>query len=140
MPPFLLHRRLVMSDLPPDLPVGTPPAPFVTGLLGRCPCCGKASMFKDAFALAERCPACGLDLGFADTGDGPAFFASFIGGFVILALGVWIQIALDPPFWVYPVVFVPLGLVVCLGLIRVSKGVLVSLQYANKAGQERFEP
>ena len=132
-----------MSDQPPDPPLAaTPPAqpPLVTGLLGRCPRCAKGSMFKGALSLAERCDACGLDLAFADTGDGPAFFASFIGGFLILAIGVWMQIAYDPAIWVYLVVFIPLGLIVCLGLVRVVKGVLVALQYANKAGQERFEP
>ena len=131
-----------MSDLPPDPLAATPPArpPFVTGLLGRCPRCAKGPMFKDPLALADRCKVCDLDYDFADTGDGPAFFASFIGGFLILAIGVWLQVAYDPALWVYPIVFVPLGLVVCLGLIRLAKGVLVSLQYANKAGQERFEP
>jgi len=96
-------------------------------------------MFKNFLALADRCTVCGLDLTFADTGDGPAFFASFLGGFIVLGAGVWLQIAYEPDVWVYPVVFLPFGAVVCLGLIRLCKGVLVSLQYANKAGQGRLE-
>ena len=97
-------------------------------------------MFKSFLDLAERCQTCGLDLTFADTGDGPAFFASFIGGFIVLGLGVWLQINYEPDFWVYPVVFIPFGAFVCLSLIRLCKGVLVALQYANSAGQGRFEP
>jgi uncharacterized protein (DUF983 family) len=116
------------------------PSPVLVGLLGRCPRCAKGSMFKDMLALADTCPVCGLDLTFADTGDGPAFFASFIGGFIVLGVGVWLQIAYEPALWVYPIVFIPLGLVVCVALLRLVKGVLVSLQYANKAGQGRLEP
>lgn len=116
------------------------PSPVLTGVLGRCPRCGRGSMFQGLIALAPGCSACGLDLGFADTGDGPAFFASFIGGFIVLGIGVWLQIAYEPALWVYPLVFIPLGLVVCIGLLRLSKGLLVSLQYVNKAGQGRLEP
>lgn len=127
-----------MSTEPTD--TAASPSPAITGLRGRCPRCGKGSMFRGLIALADRCPACDLDLSFADTGDGPAFFASFIGGFIVLGVGVWAQIAFEPAFWVYPVVFIPFGAIVCLALLRASKGILVCLQYANHAGQGRFEP
>lgn len=128
-----------MANTPTNPPAASLP-PAVAGVLGRCPRCGKGSMFRGVIALAETCPACGLDLSFADTGDGPAFFASFIGGFVVLGVGVWMQIAVEPAAWVYPVVFIPFGAVVCVALLRACKGLLVSLQYANKAEQGRFEP
>ena len=97
-------------------------------------------MFRGLIALADTCPACGLDLSFADTGDGPAFFASFIGGFVVLGAGVWMQIAYEPAWWVYVLVFIPFGAIVCIALLRASKGILVCVQYANQAGQGRLEP
>ena len=141
MPPFWLCMGMTMNTEPPDLvPAAPAPAPILTGLLGRCPRCAKGSMFKDLLALAERCTVCGLDLRFADTGDGPAFFASFIGGFIVLGIGVYVQIAYEPSLWVYPVIFIPLGLVVCIGLLRLLKGVLVALQYSNEAGQGRVDP
>jgi uncharacterized protein (DUF983 family) len=125
------------SDRMPLAPSAMPPA--VTGLLGRCPRCAKGSMFKGLIALADTCAVCNLDLTFADTGDGPAFFASFIGGFIILGIGVWMQVAYEPALWVYPLVFIPFGFIVCVGLLRLVKGVLVSLQYANNAGQGRLD-
>ncbi len=97
-------------------------------------------MFRGLLALADSCSVCGLDLTFADTGDGPAFFASFIGGFVVLGVGVWLQVAYDPAAWVYPLVFIPFGSVVCVALLWAAKGLLVSLQYSNKAEQGRPEP
>ncbi len=126
----------------PDAPSGSavpPTSPVLTGLAGRCPRCGKASIFDGFLALKQRCPACGFDLGGADTGDGPAFFASFLGGFVLLAAGVGMQLAFDPPFFAYVVVFV-IGAALIVGAIRPLKGLLFALQIANRAEQGRFEP
>ncbi len=129
-----------MSDAPPG-PTAAPvqPSAFATGLAGRCPRCGKGSIFDGFLALKASCPVCGLDLTKADTGDGPAFFASFIGGFVLLAVGVWVQVAYEPPFWVYAVLLI-VGSLLIIGMIRPIKGLLAALQYTNKAEQGRFEP
>ena len=126
-----------MSVAPPG--GTTSSSPVLTGLAGRCPQCGKRSIFDGFLALKPRCPACGLDFGAADTGDGPAFFASFLGGFALLAVGVAMQAAYDPPFWAYAVVFV-VGAAVIIASIRPLKGLLFALQVANKAEQGRFEP
>ena len=96
-------------------------------------------MFDGFLALKPSCPACGLDLSHADTGDGPAFFASFLGGFLLLAAGTWMQVAYEPPFWAYALLFV-VGAVAIVGLIRPLKGMLTALQFANKAEQGRLEP
>lgn len=129
-----------MPDAPPG-PNAAPvqPSAFATGLAGRCPRCGKGGIFDGFLALRSRCPVCDLDLTKADTGDGPAFFASFIGGFVLLAIGVWVQVAYEPAFWVYAVLL-GVGSLAIVGMIRPIKGLLTALQYTNKAEQGRFEP
>ena len=88
--------------------------------------------------MAASCRVCGLDFAFADTGDGPSFFASFLGGFLLLAVGVYLQVAYEPPVWVY-VALLAVGVLLIIGMIRPIKGVLVALQYVNKAEQGRFE-
>ncbi len=128
-----------MSDAQPDNVPTKSPSPILAGLAGRCPQCGKRSMFDGFLALKSRCPACHLDLSVADTGDGPAFFASFLGGFLLLAVGVWLQVSRDPPVWAYAVLFV-IGAILIVGLIRPLKGLLTALQFINKAEQGRFEP
>ena len=115
------------------------PSPIPTGLLGRCPRCGKGSLFSGFLTLAPRCASCGLDTRFADTGDGPSFFASFLGGFLTLLVGVYAQIVYSPAWWVYALVLA-LGVAATILMIRPLKGVLVALQYANSAEQGRFEP
>ncbi len=116
-----------------------PQSPYKTGLLGLCPRCGKGKAFVHFIDLAKRCNHCGLDLTFADAGDGPAVFVCLIGGFLVLGAALWTELVYEPPFWVHLAIFLPLTVVVCLGLLRPMKGLLVSLQYRNKAEQGRLE-
>lgn len=114
-------------------------SPFAAGLYGRCPRCGKGRLFVGFIGLAPRCSACGLDYSFADSGDGPAVFIALIGGFIVLGAALWTEIVYEPPIWVHMVLFLPLTIVVCLGLLRPFKGVLIALQYRNKAAEGRLE-
>ncbi|MDE2362743.1 MAG: DUF983 domain-containing protein [Hyphomicrobiales bacterium] len=115
-----------------------PLSPWSTGLAGRCPRCGDGKLFKGFIALAEKCEVCGLDLKFADSGDGPAIFVMLIAGFLIVGAALWLEVSYEPAIWVYVAVLLPLTLIVCLGMLRPLKGVLVALQYANKAEQGRL--
>jgi uncharacterized protein (DUF983 family) len=114
-------------------------SPFAAGLCGRCPRCGKGSLYKGFIALAARCNACGLDYAFADSGDGPAVFIALIGGFIVLGAALWTEIVYEPPLWLPMVLFLPLTVIVCLGLLRPFKGVLIALQYRNKAEEGRLK-
>ena len=116
-----------------------PLSPWSTGLSGRCPRCGDGRLFRGFISVAEKCDVCGLDLKFADSGDGPAIFVMLIAGFLIVGVALWLEVSYEPPIWVYIAVLLPLTLIVCLGMLRPLKGVLVALQYANKAEQGRLE-
>ncbi|MFG1478141.1 DUF983 domain-containing protein [Xanthobacter sp. V4C-4] len=123
----------------PDEPDRGAPAPLVAGLLGRCPRCGKGRLFRGFITLAPACPVCGLDYGFADAGDGPAVFVILIGGFVVVALALAVEAAYAPPLWLHAVLWGPAILGVTLGLLRPFKGVLVALQYRNRAAEGRLD-
>lgn len=116
-----------------------PISPVSTGLSGRCPRCGDGKMFSGFISLAPRCEICGLDFGFADAGDGPAVFVALLGGFIVLGAALWVEIVYEPPIWVHMVIFLPLTLLVCLGLLRPLKGLLIASQYRNKAEPGRLE-
>ena len=113
--------------------------PIRTGALGRCPRCGKAPLFQGFLAVAPRCRACGLDFGFADSADGPAVFVILIVGFIMAGAALLTEVAYTPPIWVHVVVWGPLVVVLSLGLLRPLKGVLVAVQYANKAQQGEID-
>ena len=114
-----------------------PLPPLSTGLRGACPRCGAGSLFNGFIAVAACCPVCGLDYGFVDAGDGPAVFVSFAAGLLVVGLALVLDTLYQPPLWVHMLVSLPLVLVLCLGLLRPLKGLLIALQYRNKieAGQ-----
>jgi uncharacterized protein (DUF983 family) len=109
------------------------------GLAGRCPRCGDGPLFRGFLTVAPKCKVCGLDFGFSDSGDGPAVFVTLIAGFVVLGLALVLDMTYEPPIWVFLVIFIPLTLVVCLGMLRPLKGILIALQYKNDAAPGRLE-
>ncbi len=115
-------------------------APVRAALAGHCPRCGRGRLFRGFLDVAERCTTCGLDYGFADAGDGPAVFVSFAALIVVVALALIIDAAYEPSTWVLMLILVPLALVLCLGLLRPAKGLMLGLQYRNKAEQGRLAP
>lgn len=114
-----------------------PVSALSAGLRGRCPRCGAGHLFKGFLALALRCYRCGLDLAFADAGDGPAVFATLIVGTLVVGLALILDIAYEPPIWVHMAVSLPLAVVLCLAVLRPTKGILISLQYRHQAEQGR---
>jgi uncharacterized protein (DUF983 family) len=103
-----------------------------------CPRCGNGKLFDGFLKLAKRCNVCGLDYSFADPADGPAFFVMMGMGIPVTALGIWIELAYDPPLWVHAVTTLPAILVLCILPLRFLKGALVASQYVNKAEEARF--
>jgi uncharacterized protein (DUF983 family) len=114
------------------------PSPYLTGLTGRCPSCGKGRLFDGFIRLRARCDRCGLDYAFADAGDGPAVFVILIAGFIVVALALIVEFTYQPPFWLHAVLWGPLILVVTLAPLRLIKGLLIALQYHHKAAESRF--
>ncbi len=115
------------------------PSPITAGLLGKCPRCGKGHMFQGFLKVRPRCEVCGLELAFADSGDGPAFFVMSIVGIVVVALALWVEFAYAPPIWLHLVMWFALSVVLSLLLVRPSKGVLMALQYHHKAEEGRIQ-
>ena|ERR1700674_2246899 len=117
-----------------------PPSPYLTGLTGRCPRCGKGRLFAGFIRLQPRCEACGLDYSFADAGDGPAVFVILIAGFIVVAAALIVEFVYQPPFWLHAVLWGPLILLVTLAPLRLLKGLLIALQYHHKAAEGRIDP
>jgi len=105
---------------------------------GRCPRCGEGKLFSGFLTLAPKCEACGLDYAFADAGDGPAVFVILIAGSFLVGSLLYVEIRYEPPIWVHLGVFLPLTVLVVLGLLRPLKAVLIGLQYRNKAEEGRL--
>lgn len=116
------------------------PSAFSAGLRGRCPRCGQGHIFSGYLKLRPACEVCGLDLAFADTGDGPAFFVMSIVGVVVVGLALWLEFTYEPPFWVHAAVALPVVFILSGLLMKPLKGAMVAAQYHQRAEQGRLEP
>ncbi len=108
-------------------------------LLGRCPRCGNGALFSSFLNLKESCSSCALSFKFIDTGDGPAIFAIFLLGFFVLGAALWVEFNLEPAYWVHVVLWGVMTPLLALVILRVLKGLLIFLQYRNKAAEGRLE-
>jgi uncharacterized protein (DUF983 family) len=111
------------------------PSPLAAGLGCRCPRCGKGRLFTGALSLslAETCEACGLDYKSIDTGDGPAVFAIFILGFLVLGGALIAEFKFGVPVWGHVLLWGLLTPLLALGLLRTLKATLAALQIRYKA-------
>lgn len=105
-----------------------------TGFRGKCPRCGKGRLYSSFLKVADTCGSCGLDLSQEDAGDGAVPFIILIAGAVGVLLGVWVMFAFETGLWVPILVACPVVAAVVLILLPRTKGLLIALQYINKAG------
>lgn len=113
--------------------------PYSSGLGGRCPRCGEGRLFSGFLTVAKRCSNCGLDFSFADSADGPAIFVMLVVGFVVVGLALYVEVTYAPPLWLHFLIWIPLALLLCLPALRWAKGILINLQYANRAEEGRLD-
>ena len=109
--------------------------PFVAGLTCRCPKCGRGKLFDGYLRVAQRCSVCGFDLKAADSGDGPAVFIILIVGFIACFGLLFTEVAYRPPIWVELVIWPIVGVILSLALLRPAKGVMLALQFHNRASE-----
>ncbi|MET3724473.1 DUF983 domain-containing protein [Sphingomonas trueperi] len=114
------------------------PPPIASGLYGCCPRCGAKTLFRSFTAYAERCSACGLDFTKFNVGDGPVVFLTLGIGALVTVLALWLEFSLSPPFWVHLLIWPPVTLAMVVGSLRVAKGLLLALEYRNRAHEGRI--
>ena len=108
------------------------------GLGALCPRCGRGRLFDGFLTLRKSCEACGLDYGFADTADGPAVFTMLFVGFIVTGGALGVEILYQPPYWLHAVLWLPLAILLSLGLLRPAKAWLLAQQYRHKAEEGRL--
>ena len=113
-------------------------SPLYAGVFARCPRCGEGNLFKNVLEMRPSCDRCGLDYRFIDTGDGPAVFAIFILGFVILGLALYVEFTYEPSVWVHVALWGLVTPLIALVVLRFLKSILITLQYRNKAEEGRI--
>ena len=108
-------------------------SPWSVGARGKCPRCGRGELFDGFLTVAERCGHCGLDLKKADSGDGPAIFIIFIMGFLVVPLALLVESWFGLPLWLHALIWSAVIIGGSLALLRPMKGMMIALQYRNRA-------
>ena len=98
----------------------------------RCPACGEGHLFRAYLKVAEACPSCGEELHHHRADDAPAYFTITIVGHIVVAGALILEKGWAPETWVHMALWLPLTLLLSLGLLPVIKGALVGLQWANR--------
>lgn len=112
-------------------------SPLAAALKGTCPRCGQGPLFKGWVTFTRRCRACDLDFTSFNVGDGPAAFLILIVGAILTVLAVAVDLSWSPPWWLH-LVWMPVGLLLTLGGLRMAKAALVAQEYLHRAREGRI--
>ena len=118
----------------------SPPRPFQAGIRGLCPRCGAKTLFGGWISFAPTCRACGLDIAAFNVGDGPAAFLTLFLGALIAGLAIAVELIFSPPWWVHALLWPAITLVLILASLRLTKGMLLALEYRHSAHEGRIAP
>ena len=102
---------------------------FLRGFACRCPACGKGKMFRRFLKVVDHCPNCGEDLSHHRADDMPAYLVAFIVGHVVISGVAWAEHAYQLTSLQHMLIWLPLSVVLALGLLQPIKGAIVAFQW-----------
>ena len=97
------------------------------GFMGRCPMCGRTALFNGFLRVTRQCSDCGAPVGLARADDAPPYFSIFATGHVVVPGMLLLERSVQPALWIHAAIWIPLSLVMSLGLLRPFKGATVGL-------------
>jgi uncharacterized protein (DUF983 family) len=116
---------------------GQQPSALKSALAGRCPRCGEGPLFTGAVRFRSRCETCSLDYGQFNVGDGPAAFLILVVGAVLVIAALLLDASAEPAWWVH-LVWIPVGLLLTGGGLRLAKAWLLGAEYRHRAREGRL--
>ena len=91
-------------------------------------------MFARGIRFADHCRACALGFSRFNVGDGPVAFVTLIVGGLLTGLALWLEIAVQPPFWVHALIWIPVTIVLVWFGLRTAKAALLCAEFRRGAG------
>ncbi len=80
-------------------------SPILAGLLRAARAAARERCSRTCWSCATTAAVAASSYRFIDTGDGPAVFAIFILGFLVLGLALYVEFTYEPPVWVHVVLW-----------------------------------
>jgi len=97
------------------------------GVLGRCPACGETHLFNGYLRVVPKCSHCGAPLGEVPADDAPPYFTIVIVGHIVIPAMLVLERTESPPLWLHAAIWLPLTLLLSVGLLRPVKGGTIGL-------------
>lgn len=107
------------------------------GFLGRCPHCGEGRLFGRYLKAVDRCDVCGEELHHHRADDFPAYLVIVVVGHAVVPLVLAVETAYSPSYWVHGLIWLPLTLLMAIGLLQPTKGAVIGIQW--QVGMDGFE-
>ncbi|WP_417671421.1 DUF983 domain-containing protein [Roseibium sp.] len=103
---------------------------MMKGLFCRCPSCGRGQLFKGYLKSVHACDACSEEIHHHRADDAPPYFTITIVGHIIIPALLAVEVLYRPEPWVHLALWLPLTVILSLGMLRPIKGSLIGLQWA----------
>ena len=100
------------------------------GFRGKCPHCGQGKLFRRFLKVADSCEVCGEEYLHHRADDLPAYLVIFVVGHIVVGGFMAIERVLTLTTWEHLAIWVPITLVMTIGLLQPTKGAVVGLQWA----------
>ena len=104
------------------------------GLRCRCPNCGEGRLFASYLRSVDACSVCGEEIHHHRADDLPPYLTIFIVGHLVVAMFLAADEMVALPMWAHLAIWVPVTLVLSLGLLQPLKGATIALQWSLRLG------
>lgn len=118
-----------------ERPVGTA---IKRGFAMRCPNCGEGALYRAFLKVNDRCPVCGEELWHQRADDFPPYLVIVIVGHIVVPLVLAVEMAWHPAVWIHLSLWLPLTLILSVGLLPLVKGASIGFQWATR--MHGFDP
>ncbi len=100
------------------------------GFRRRCPRCGEGAAFAGYTRVADHCTVCGEELHHQRADDAPPYITIMIVGHIVVPGMLLAERLFSPDMWLQMAIWLPLTLILSLGLLPFVKGAVVGLQWS----------
>lgn len=100
------------------------------GFMGKCPHCGQGRLFGKFLKVADSCDVCGEEYHHHRADDLPAYLVILVVGHIVVGAFMGMETMFVLTTWQHLAIWVPITLVMTIGLLQPTKGAVVGLQWA----------
>ena len=101
------------------------------GFRGKCPHCGNGKLFRAFVKPVDNCAICGEDFTPQRADDLPAYIVVSIVGHIVVGGFMATEMLTNWPSWLHLALWIPVTIIMSLGLLQPVKGAIIGLQWAN---------